>query len=160
MRIAGRAYPDELLTHRAAIAALRQRGMIASNGWRARPTITDSANLATRTNRLRAIVSMPATPRGRDAELLALAAVAGALPITTRREHLSARARLASIARLNPAPPALQALADHLGADTPAEFAERLLASKWDISPFSQNTIMSYGGLGAGDGGGHHGGHG
>jgi hypothetical protein len=76
------------------------------------------------------LIRWASAPGGADGELIALLAVAGALPLEGHRDHLKARLRLRDIALSEPPPKAVRALADDLRVDTMAELAERLLAPK------------------------------
>ncbi len=88
------------------------------------------AKLHARTERVRMLIRWASAPGGADGELIALLAVAGALPLEGHRDHLKARLRLRDIALSEPPPKAVRALADDLRVDTMAELAERLLAPK------------------------------
>jgi hypothetical protein len=79
---------------------------------------------------VRATIHRAAPPGDRDAELLALLAATGSLPLESRSDHLHARVRLASIAS---PPPAVAALADELGLDA-AGLVERLLPAPRDVA--------------------------
>ena len=122
VRIAGKAHPDGPRRYDAAVKAL-QRGGLLDGGRR-------GAQLHARRVWVRALIRRPAPPTGRDAELLALLAATGSLPLEGRADHLHARTRLASIA---PPPPAVRALADELAVDLD-DLAERLLPAPRDVA--------------------------
>jgi hypothetical protein len=124
VRIAGKAHPNGPRRYGAVVHRLTARGLLEHGA------ATPQARLAARQSRVHAIIRHPAEPAGRDAELLALLAATGSLPLHGRADHLHARTRLASIA--DP-PPAVQALADELALD-PADLAERLLPAPRDVA--------------------------
>jgi hypothetical protein len=118
-KIAARAYPRGPRSYHAAVERMERRGLLAD-----RRTATPAAHLEARRARLRAIVERPATPEGRDAELLAFLAALHRLPVEQRAQHLQARLRLRAIA--DP-PPAVRALVDEFAVTTMQEFTDRVL---------------------------------
>jgi hypothetical protein len=101
-----------------------------------------------RKRRMLAILRRPATPEPRDAEVLALLAAAGALPLERREDLLMARQRLAAVGSLDDEPPAVRRLREQLGL-APGDgnaFAEALLGHATDLSAFSENWPVGYGG--------------
>jgi hypothetical protein len=125
VRIAGKAYPDGPRRYDSARRRLIERGLLDDHG-----AATPQALVPAREARVRAIIHRPASPTGRDAELLTLLAATGSLPLEQRSDHLHARTRLSSIA--DP-PPAVEALADELALDL-ADLAERLLPAPRDVA--------------------------
>jgi hypothetical protein len=117
-KIAARAYPRGPRSYHAAVERLERRGLLAD-----RRTATPAAHLEARRARLRAIVARPATPEGRDAELLAFLAALQRLPVEQRAQHLQARLRLGAI---DP-PPAVRALVGEFAVTTMQEFTDRVL---------------------------------
>ena len=87
-----------------------------------------------RRTRALALLRRPATPEGADAELLALLAAAGALPVERRDDRLSARLRLVAIANVKDPLPEVAKLFAKLRA-SPGDgeaFAEALLPASQD----------------------------
>jgi len=125
VRIAGKAYPDGPRRYDTARRRLSARGLLDDHG-----AATPQALVPAREARVRAIIHRPATPTGRDAELLTLLAATGSLPLEQRSDHLHARTRLSSIA--DP-PPAVKALADELALDLD-DLAERLMPAPRDVA--------------------------
>jgi hypothetical protein len=124
-RIAGKAHPGGPRRYDAAVQLLKRRGLLDDHG-----AATPQARIPARRARVCAIVRRPAPPSGGDAELLALLAAAGSLPLDGRADHLHARTRLASI---QDPPPAITALADELALDL-ADLTERLLPAPRDVA--------------------------
>ena len=123
-----------LLEDEEAVRTLVERGLLAGpGGFRRRPEATPAARVHARKARVVSIIRRAAPPTGRDAELLALLAAAGALPLDHRPDRLHARIRLASIPA-DPAPPAVAALCRELRVDTHAALAERLLPARQDVT--------------------------
>jgi hypothetical protein len=161
VRVAVLAYPDGPASFRAAVARLVDRGLLVRRRWPRTPMAADPQDADARASRLRAVIRAPATPKGRDAELLALVAAAGVLPVATRQDAALARMRLVTVDRLDPQPPALRELRDSLRAWEPGELAERLFSSRVTLSRFANSYEVPGGDSGSGSHGGHggHGGH-
>jgi hypothetical protein len=104
-------------------------------------TLDDPVTEARR-ERVRALLRRPAPSEGADAELIVLLAAARALPLRRPEDRVNARVRLAEIGRLEHPPPEVEKLVATLGLD-PGDsqaFADALLPSKHDVSPFTQDS--------------------
>lgn len=75
-RVAGHAYPQGPSNYHQAISSLTDRAMVDRSEARGKPTATDAARVRDRVARVQAIIHRPASPCGRDAELLVALALA------------------------------------------------------------------------------------
>ena len=107
------------------------------------PKVTDRVTHARRT-RVRALLQRSAPPEGTDAEVIALLAADGALPLRRPEDRVDARLRLIEIGRMADPPPAVAKLLKRFGLQ-PGEseaFADALLPPKQDVGDFSQNSYI------------------
>jgi hypothetical protein len=118
-KIAARAYPRGPRSYHAAVERLERKGLLAD-----RRTAAPGAHLPARQARLLSVIERPATPAGRDAELLAFLAATRALPVDKPAAHKQARQRLLAIRDL---PAAVRALVDEFAVSTLEEYADKVL---------------------------------
>jgi hypothetical protein len=91
------------------------------------------------------MIRTAAAPTGTDAELFALLAAAGALPIERAQDHLHARLRLSDIGQHDAVPPAVAALAQELDVSTMRELANKLLPpNSFPLADHASTTPISY----------------
>lgn len=114
---------------------------------------SDDPTLSLRRDRVLAILRRAATPDGEDAELVALLAAAGALPLEKREDRLSARQRLVGIGNLSDPPAEVRKLFKTLRVPpgNGEAFAEALLpASRDSVGDFFTNWGANASGQGSG----------
>jgi len=100
-----------------------------------------NADVDARRSRVVALLRRPAPLGGEDAELVALLALAHALPIKRREDRLSARQRLREIGNLEDPPPQVAKVVARLKT-APGDgtaFAEALLPPKSDVGHMSEH---------------------
>ncbi len=144
-RVAARAYPDQPADHRDAVKSLEHKGMLKGSGVLHRQSPTPRARVNERLGRIRVMIRTAAAPTGTDAELFALLAAAGALPIERAQDHLHARLRLSDIGQHDAVPPAVAALAQELDVSTMRELANKLLPpNSFPLADHASTMPISY----------------
>lgn len=127
VEIASKAHPSQAATVKGTHRALAARGFVRGGGLFVKPSATDAAHVHARMEGVWGTVASVDPPAGREAELLVLLALTGALQLSGHTNRVHVHLRIADIGNRSEVPPVVQAMLRDFELDTPRQLADALI---------------------------------